>query len=287
MQKIALVLACFTYESCGWRVQSPSHRVQRSHNGVDALAVLLQSLNPEAAFGPSSGLVAHRAHHMHPAVSVHPRLFGHRMLVTHMRDDRSQSAQEIEEAQSLQLSRRAALGLTALLPALPAIAFFESKEQLAVQSVATTKLKFEEVLKYVRDMARTRGKGVKSDPNDDAYIFRFNDFIIKPVIEDMKTAAPVLKSARALELPGELETIYQAIKEAARAKAADQEEAALLLADKVLGEYLQLADAQKFDVRQVSDINAYEGLSGVLYNKFLFRAGSKSTNAPPEAGMSR
>ena len=44
--------------------------------------------------------------------------------------------------------------------------------------------------------------------------------------------------------------------------------------EEVLGRFLDAAKARKFDVREGSqDLNAYEGAEGILYNKFIFRAG--------------
>ena len=49
---------------------------------------------------------------------------------------------------------------------------------------------------------------------------------------------------------------------------------ALEAADRILSELLTLAKSQKFDTApRGDDINTYEGATGILYNKFLFRSG--------------
>lgn len=75
------------------------------------------------------------------------------------------------------LSRRhlASSLLTASLASLsvsPASAFFESREQLAVSSVATAQPKVASMLAEVAEVARKRRK-MSSDDEDDAYVYRF------------------------------------------------------------------------------------------------------------------
>ena len=89
----------------------------------------------------------------------------------------------------------------------------------------------------------------------------------------MFTAASAIKQARAQELPTAFKESVLALNTACRAKAADDELAALKAADAALKEFLELANGQKFDVRPRDDINAFDGASGILYNKFLFRSG--------------
>ena len=44
-------------------------------------------------------------------------------------------------------------------------------------------------------------------------------------------------------------------------------------AEKALAEFLELAAQKKYNVKPKEDINGYEGASGLLYNKFIFRSG--------------
>ena len=90
----------------------------------------------------------------------------------------------------------------------------------------------------------------------------------------MAAAAPALRSERAAALPAELEASVAALDIACREKASDKQLKALQAVDEGIDEFLQLAKKSKFDVTAREDINTYSGATGVLYNKFLFRAGN-------------
>jgi len=173
-----------------------------------------------------------------------------------------------------QTSRRTALGLAgvAAATALPAHALFESPEQLALISLATAKPKLSSLVKEVDEVARKRAK-MALDPDDDAYVFRFARAILDPAVKEMAIAAPKIKQARAQELPGLFQASLTDLDDACRATSAGDELQALRAAESALGEFLELANKERFDVMPRDDINAFQGGKNILYNKFLFRAG--------------
>jgi hypothetical protein len=118
---------------------------------------------------------------------------------------------------------------------------------------------------------RKRAK-LPADPEDDAYVFRFARSVLDPVGPGMLQAAPAVP-ARAQELAAEFKAQLGALDAGCRAKSAEAELEALAAAEKALGEFLELAAQKKYDVRPREDINGYEGSSGILYNKFIFRSG--------------
>ena len=185
-----------------------------------------------------------------------------------------QTEQQTSAALRAYLPSRRALVLstvlaTTSLPTLPARALFESPEQLALIGLATAKPKLSSLVNEVAEVKRKRIK-MAPDFEDDAYVFRFARSVLDPAIKEMTLAAPVIKQARAQELSAEFKASISDLDAACRLRSADDEVQALMVADKALQEFLELANAQKFDVKARDDINAYNGASGILYNKFLF-----------------
>jgi len=174
-------------------------------------------------------------------------------------------------------SRRSALcsaaTATLLSGAQPARALFESKEQLALVSLATAEPKLRSLIAEVTEVKRRRIK-MATDKEDDAYVFRFARAVLDPAAAAMVTAAPALKDEDTrTTLPAQFKESVASLDAACRAYSAADELDALVAAEKALAEFLAQAKAQKYDVRPRDDINGYEGATGVLYNKFLFRSG--------------
>ena len=167
--------------------------------------------------------------------------------------------------------RRALCGLAAaaISPALPAHALFESPEQSALLSLATAKQKLKGLVGEVSEVKRKRSR-MAADDEDDAYVFRFMRSVLDPAANQMDKAAPIIKSARAQELAAGFHTSVADLQAACRKKDAGDELQALQAADQMLSEFLDLAAAQKLDVKSRDDINGYDGMTGVLYNKFIF-----------------
>ena len=94
------------------------------------------------------------------------------------------------------------------------------------------------------------------------------------LVGEMSAAAPALRSERAAALSAELTTSVASLDVACRERASDKQLKALQAVDAGLDEFLQLAKQSKYDVTAREDINTYSGATGVLYNKFLFRAGA-------------
>ena len=172
-----------------------------------------------------------------------------------------------------QLSRRAVIGSlasAAVAPALPAAALFESEEQVALSSLATASSKLTGLVREVAEVKRKRLR-MAPDYEDDAYFFRFARSVLDPAAASIATASK--KIPQAAELPGKFQSSVAAFEDACRAKSADDELASLEAAQAALLELLELAKTQKYNVAPTDDINAYDGATGILYNKFLFRSG--------------
>ena len=163
----------------------------------------------------------------------------------------------------------AVAGVAAVQPH-AALALFESEEQLALIGLATAQPKVRSVAAEVAEVKRKRVK-MAADLEDDAYVIRFTKAVLDPAATGMAAAAPAIQSERAPALAAEFKEQVAALLAACRANDASAELDALTLADKSLSEFLQLAAARKFDVTPRDDINGYQGASGILYNKFLFR----------------
>lgn len=171
---------------------------------------------------------------------------------------------------ALAVSRRGALlGFAAATITKPAFALFESPEQLALISLATAKPKLSSLVVEVSEVKRKRVK-MPSDDEDDAYVFRFMRSVLDPAVKEMAAAAPSIKSERAQELPAIFKASVADLQAACRKKDAGEQVEALQAADSALDEFLRLASAQKYDVKARDDINGYDGVSGVLYPKFIF-----------------
>ncbi|KAL1529429.1 hypothetical protein AB1Y20_000377 [Prymnesium parvum] len=192
-------------------------------------------------------------------------------------------------SERLPYSRRTAISflsqaavLSALGQASPAVAFFESKEQLAVTSVANVQPKVSSLVGEVAEVARKRKK-MSADAEDDAYVFRFARSVLDPAVSKMQEAAPALakvlesssseSSERMAGLPNELQLQIAALNDACRKRSADDQLEALTGISTSIQDFLVLASKAKINVLSTDDINGYSGSAPVLYNKFLFRAG--------------
>lgn len=181
------------------------------------------------------------------------------------------SAATVQPRRAVLRSAIAAAAVTALPP--PSFAFFESKEQQALTSLATAQPKLKGLIKEVNEVKRKRVR-MSADSEDDAYVFRFARSVLDPVTREMAVAAPGIATERAAALPAEFAKSIEALNTACRAKSAEGEVDALVAADNALTELLDLAKGQKFDTKPGNDdINGYDSLTGVIYNPFLFRAG--------------
>lgn len=179
---------------------------------------------------------------------------------------------------SPQLSRRAvlsgALSAAAVSPALQASAFFESSEQKALTRMSTAQTKLADV---VSEVANTKRKRVKmaTDPDDDAFVFRFARAVLDPVRTDLAEAAPAISQERSEQLLGEFKQQLAALDAAVRKKDAAAELDALEGAQRTIVEALKSSQGgkKKYDLKSVDDINAYEGATSVLYPGLLFQPG--------------
>ena len=161
---------------------------------------------------------------------------------------------------------------TAGLVAQPAHAIFESKTQVALQGLSTAQPKLKSLITEVSEVKRRRIK-MAPDAEDDAYVFRFARAVLDPASKELAVAAPGVAAADASAIVDEFNAQLKALDAACRAQNAADEVDALVAADKVLSEFLDVAKSKKFDTKGRDDINGYEGASGILYNKFLFRSG--------------
>ena len=176
-------------------------------------------------------------------------------------------------SQAAAVSRRAALiGLSGLLPAAPARAIFESPLQLALLQIATAQPKLRGLISEVAEVKRKRIK-MAADAEDDAYVFRFARSVLDPQVKSMQNAASALPAGVVAGLVSDYQQQLAALDAGCRANDAGNELDALVAAEKALSEFLDLAAKAKYDVRPCEDINGYEGSTGILYNKFLFRSG--------------
>ena len=177
----------------------------------------------------------------------------------------------VSDSTPLMSRRKAVYGLAAaaVSPVLPAHALFESPEQTALLSLATAKQKLNGLVAEVAEVKRKRNR-MAGDDEDDAYVFRFMRSVLDPATKEMDKAAPIIKSGRALELTASFQASVADLQAACRKKDAGDELQALQAADQALSEFLELAAAQKYDVKSRDDINGYDGMTGLLYNKFIF-----------------
>ena len=175
-------------------------------------------------------------------------------------------------------SRREALkhGLLALattaVAAQPAHALFESKEQVALQGLSTAQPKLKSLVAEVSEVKRKRAK-MAVDAEDDAYVFRFARAVLDPASKELAIAAPKVNADGAQAVIDDFNGYLKALDAGCRAQDAATELEALVGADKVLSDFLDLAKSKKYDTNGKDDINGYEGATGILYNKFLFRSG--------------
>ena len=152
------------------------------------------------------------------------------------------------------------------------MALFESPQQLALLQLATAQPKLRGLISEVAEVKRRRIK-MATDTEDDAYVFRFARSVLDPQIKSMQQATAVLPSDDATRLLAEYQAQLAALDAGCRAYAAADELDALVGAEKALSEFLELAAKAKYNVKPREDINGYEGSTGLLYNKFLFRSG--------------
>ena len=150
-------------------------------------------------------------------------------------------------------------------------------------------------------MRRKRVK-MAPDPSDDAYVFRFARAVreprcpdapvrriptsryrrrvrrslqvLDPTAQNLATAAPSLKAdpQAAVRLAQKFKAATAAVDDACRAKAAEDEYNALAAAEAALNAFIELAEAEKYDVRPRDDINAWEASKWLEYPGFLFKA---------------
>lgn len=172
------------------------------------------------------------------------------------------------------ITRRSALfGATAALAsAPPARAFFESPSQLALQPIASALPRVKSIMEEVTEVNRLRAKRVEPDEADDAYVFRFSQSVLAPLPKLADEVVATLPEDAA-SLPAALRSHIGALEDACRAKSSERELRELTATADALSSLLAYAKGAKLDTRPTDRINQWEGASGVLYNKFLFRAG--------------
>lgn len=171
------------------------------------------------------------------------------------------------------LGRRSALALGAmgLAAGPPAHAFFESPTQQTVQKLASALPRVQSLIKEVADVERLRAK-IPANYEDDAYVLRFGRSVLSPL------AAPMGEAAT--KIGGDAEALYASfgehlagLDEACKQKDAARERAELQELEISLSGFLDLGKRLKYDTDSREDINGFSGTTGVIYNKFLFRAG--------------
>mmetsp|Transcript_139141 Transcript_139141/g.245879 ORF Transcript_139141/g.245879 Transcript_139141/m.245879 type:complete len:304 (+) Transcript_139141:57-968(+) len=296
MHGIAFVLICSMHEGHGAQVRdqllpnsmeksqimktADATFTPQSHSSFNSegLAMLLLALYTGSAFNtyahgallPMDKAILTDSNLM---VSGGHRNIGHRAPAMTMRRGRSSAAdqKELSADGSLQLSRRAMLGLAALLPALPAGAVFESKEQNAMTSVASLKLKLPSLISATSELKRKRLSYMAIDTTEDDYRLRFSRFEMEPKIKDFETAAKGLKAENALALSEQFAKYVKAFDFACRRKEVVNQLESLTAIDRTIGEFLVLGKKENFDVKQVNDLNLYEGLAPFIYNPVLFK----------------
>ena len=170
------------------------------------------------------------------------------------------------------LSFAGGFGVAAAAPPRAALALFESAEQVELSKLATAQTKLRGLTGEVAEIKRKRVK-MAADFEDDAYVIRFARAVLDQAATSMRTAAPAVASERGPILASEFKAQVEALIVACRANDAGAELDALTAAEKALAEFLELAAQKKYNVKPKEDINGYEGASGLLYNKFIFRSG--------------
>ena len=95
--------------------------------------------------------------------------------------------------------------------------------------------------------------------------------VLLPPEAPLSEALPAL-GGDAVKLGDDFRAHVAALDLACRERAADKELEELQGAAEALRGLLTLAPS-KYDVKPVDDVNSYSGATGILYNKFLFRAG--------------
>jgi len=170
--------------------------------------------------------------------------------------------------------RRAALamgGLSAFAVPRSAHALFESPTQLTVQKLAAALPRVQSLIKEVTDVERLRAK-LPANDQDDAYVLRFGRSVLSPLAEPMVEAG--------VTIGGDAATISAAFGEhlagldvACREKDATREISELNALEESISGFLDLGKRLKYDTESREDINGFSGTTGVIYPKFLFRAG--------------
>eukprot|EP00967_Tisochrysis_lutea_P065334 scaffold84970_cov31-Tisochrysis_lutea.AAC.1 len=171
-------------------------------------------------------------------------------------------------------SRRAALSIGTLGLALSphaASAFFESPTQQAVQKLASALPRVESLITEVKEIERLRAK-VPANYEDDAYVLRFGRSVLSPLAEPMAEAAAKM-GGDAPSFSASFSEHLAGLDNACKQKDASRERAELEALQASLSGILDLGKGQKYNTQSREDINGYSGATGVLYNKFLFRAG--------------
>jgi len=174
------------------------------------------------------------------------------------------------------LPRRAVLAFSLTMMAImpgslpPASALFESKAELGMQAVASSLPRVETLISEVTQVKRLRTK-FALDPEDDAYVLRFARSVLLPLKDSLRDAAPAL-GADADALAETFATQLQALDTACVQRSAAEQIDQLQNIEQTISAFLALGKS-KFNVSPRDDINTYSGAKGILYNKFLFRAG--------------
>lgn len=148
-------------------------------------------------------------------------------------------------------------------------AFFESPTERSLQTLASTLPRVQTLIKEVTEIKRQRSK-LPADPEDDAYVLRFARVVLDPLNAAMTEAAPSLGTG-ANDLAEDFRSHAAALDAACRERAAEKELDELRSLEAALSSFLDLG--KRYNVKPRDDINSYSGAAGVLYNKFLFRAG--------------
>jgi len=140
-----------------------------------------------------------------------------------------------------------------------------------VQKLATVLPRVQSLIKEVAEVERQRAK-LPPNNEDDAYVLRFSRSVLEPLAEPMVEAGAKLGGS-APDLSAAFGVHVAELDAACRAKAADRERKELEEVESSLSGFLELGKRLKYDTTSRDDINSYSGSTGILYNKFLFRAG--------------
>jgi len=151
----------------------------------------------------------------------------------------------------------------------PTRALFESPTERSLQTLASSLPRVQGLITEVAEIKRLRVK-LPADPEDDAYVLRFARSVLEPLNAVMTETAPSLGTG-ARDFADDFRSHTSALDVACRSKSAETELEELRALEVALAGFLDLG--KRYNVKPRDDINSYSGAAGVLYNKFLFRAG--------------